>query len=109
MTGLSDPWASGSTSPIVSGYGFSSTGSAGTASPKQAIDFSYLVNFIDILSQNVKSQIAILRSKGSAMSIADMFDLQMGMQKLTQFSETANSVIAAMNTSITSMARNMKG
>jgi len=43
------------------------------------------------------------------MSIADMFDLQMAMNKLQQFSEMSTAVIAAMHTSINSMARNIKG
>jgi hypothetical protein len=43
------------------------------------------------------------------MSIADMFDLQMAMNKLQQFSEMSTSVLSAMNGSINSMARNVKG
>jgi len=97
----------------MSGYTNAMSGASITShwltTSKIQIDFSFLVDFIDQLSADVSSKIAILRSKKSAMSIADMFDLQMAMQKLTQFSETSNSVIAAMNTSITSMARNMKG
>jgi hypothetical protein len=74
------------------------------------VQFSYLVDAINLLSTNVKSKISIIRSKGgSAMSIADMFDLQMMMNKLSQFSELSTSVISGMNTSIMSMARNMKG
>lgn len=76
---------------------------------KSGVSFSVLVDEIERLTQVAKSQIARIRSKRSAMSIADMFDLQMAMNKLSQFSEMSTSIINAMNTSITSMARNVKG
>ena len=72
------------------------------------IQFSYLVDAINELSAAAKSQIANIRSKKSAMSIADMFDLQMTMNKLNQFSEMSSSVISSANTSVMSMARNLK-
>jgi hypothetical protein len=76
---------------------------------KGAVDFKVLVDQIEQLTAMAKSKIAQIRSKGSAMSIGDMFDLQMAMNKLQQFSEMSTSVISAMNTSINSMARNVKG
>jgi len=75
---------------------------------KTGVDFGVLVDEIERLTQQAKSKIANIRSKGSAMSIGDMFDLQMAMNKLQQFSEMSTSVISAMNTSINSMARNVK-
>jgi len=76
---------------------------------KSGVAFSVLVDEIERLSQVAKSKIAQIRSKRSAMSIADMFDLQMAMNKLSQFSEMSTSVITAMNTAISTMARNVKG
>jgi hypothetical protein len=76
---------------------------------KTGVDFTVLVDEIERLTQQAKSKIGNIRSKGSAMSIGDMFDLQMAMNKLQQFSEMSTSVISAMNTSINSMARNVKG
>lgn len=73
------------------------------------IYFETLVDTIETLSTVVKSKIAMIQAKKSAMSIGDMFDLQMAMNRLSQFSEMSTSVIAAMNTSINSMARNIKG
>lgn len=78
-------------------------------SKKTGVEFSVLVDEIERLTQQAKSKIGNIRSKGSAMSIGDMFDLQMAMNKLQQFSEMSTSVISAMNTSINSMARNVKG
>jgi hypothetical protein len=101
--GYSNPWAS---QTITQGF-FGAT-APGTSS-QVGVQFSYLIDAINLLTNEVKSKIAIIRSKRSAMSIADMFDLQMLMNKLSQFSEMSTSVITAMNTSILSMARNMKG
>jgi hypothetical protein len=72
------------------------------------IDFSPLVDMIDMLSVQAKSKIAIMRSKKSAMSIADMFDLQMAMNKLSQFTEMSTSVVGAINGSISTINRNLK-
>jgi len=77
--------------------------------PKQGFTFNVLVDEIERMTSLAKSKIAQIRSKRSAMSIADMFDLQMAMNKLTQFSEMSTSVIAAMNSSISSLNRNIKG
>lgn len=101
MSGYSNPFSTGL--PGTQGFFFSGTGG------QVGVEFSYLVDAINRLSTDVKSKIAIVRSKRSAMSIADMFDLQMLMNKLSQFSELSTSVISAMNTSVLSMARNMKG
>jgi hypothetical protein len=75
----------------------------------QGVGFSVLVDEIERLTSVAKSKIAQIRSKKSAMSIADMFDLQMAMNKLSQFSDMSTSVINSMNTSIGTMARNIKG
>jgi hypothetical protein len=85
---------------------------AGPASGVQSrvqVYFSSLITTIESMSNVVKSKIAMIQANKSAMSIGDMFDLQMAMNKLSQFSEMSTSVIAAMNTSINSMARNVKG
>lgn len=75
----------------------------------QNIHFTALVQMIDYLSGQAVSKIAAIRSKKSSMSIADMFDLQMSMNKLSQFSEMSTDVVAAVQTSVMSMARNIKG
>jgi hypothetical protein len=75
----------------------------------QNIEFTALVNMIDYLSGQAVSKIANIRSKKSAMSIADMFDLQMAMNKLSQFTEMSTDVVSAVNTSANSISRNIKG
>ena len=97
-TPFTDPWQS-----------LNITSGGWLANPQLGLQFSVLVNTINDLTAVAKSKIAIIRSKKSAMSIADMFDLQMAMNKLTQFSEMSTSIISAMNTAINDIARNMKG
>ena len=79
------------------------------AKPQMGIEFSVLVDQLNFLTAVAKSKIAEIRGKESAMSIADMFDLQMSMNKLSQFSEMSTNVIQAMNTAINSVSRGMKG
>jgi hypothetical protein len=74
-----------------------------------SINFSPLVDMINTLGLNVKSKIALIRSKKSSMSIADMFDLQSAVQKLSQFTEMSSSVVSSINGSMSTMSRNMKG
>ena len=95
LTPTPDPWAS--ISPATKWL-----------SDRKGMTFSVLVDMIEDLTQIAKSKIAMIRSKKSAMSIADMFDLQMAMNKLSQFSEMSTSIISAMNSALTSMARNLK-
>ena len=95
------------TGTVTQGWLFNQgTGSLGG---QQGLIFSFLLDSINELTAIAKSKIAIIRSKKSAMSIADMFDLQMAMNKLSQFSELSTSVISAMHQSASSIARNMKG
>lgn len=95
MSGATDPWTGTVTYQWLQ--------------QKTQVRFSYLVDMIESLTLIAKSKIARIRSQKSAMSIADMFDLQMAMNKLSQFSELSTSIISAMNTAINSMARNIKG
>jgi len=75
---------------------------------KTQVTFAPLLTEIDELTLAAKSKIAQIKSKRSAMSIGDMFDLQMAMNKLQQFSEMSTNCISAMNTAIGAMARNIK-
>jgi len=72
---------------------------------KRGVSFSALVSAIEDLTATCKSKIAMIRSKRSAMSIADMFDLQMAMNRLSQLSEMSTAVISAMNSAITTIAK----
>jgi hypothetical protein len=85
-----------------------------TAGSRKGVQFQPLIDGIEALTQQVMERIDAIRKRsgegdGKEMSIADMFDLQMAMNKLQQFSEMSTSVLSAMNGSINSMARNVKG
>jgi len=77
--GYPDPWAS-------------ITAQTKWLDTKQGVSFSVLVDELERLTSVAKSKIAQIRSKRSAMSIADMFDLQMAMNKLSQFSEMSTAL-----------------
>lgn len=94
-TGYPDPWSN--ISPT-----------ARWLQQKSGIQFSVLTDMIEDLTVMAKSKIAMIRSQKSSMSIADMFDLQMLMNRLAQFSEMSTSMISAVNTAIMSIARGLK-
>ena len=73
------------------------------------IDFTPLVDMIDLLSVQVKSKLATIRSKRSSMTIADMFDMQMGMNKLSQVSEMSTAIVSAVQQSLSRIAQGIKG
>jgi len=94
---------------IIGPPGVAVSGNPDVVRSRVQIYFSSLIDVIEGMSNVVKSKIAMIQAQKSAMSIGDMFDLQMAMNRLSQFSEMSTAVIAAMNTSIGSMARNIKG
>lgn len=86
------------------------TGMGWGQGPKQEIiTFGVLTQRIDELSMLVRSMVSNIQTKKSAMTIADMFDVQAAMNKLSQFTEAASSIIAGLNTVCQSVSRNIKG
>ena len=78
------------------------------ASKFSFLDFSMLLEIIDVKQEDVKAKLEAIREAKSSISIADMFDMQMRMNKLSQFSEMCTSIVGASNTALLSMARNLK-
>lgn len=76
---------------------------------EQAFRVDFLISIINDATVSAKNKLQILQARRSAVSIADMFDMQMLMNKLSQLSEATSSVVSAMNTSIMSIARGIKG
>lgn len=70
---------------------------------------SALINIVDNATISARTKISAIKERRSAISIADMFEMQMLMNQLSQLSEMVTSVVSAANTSIGSMARNVKG
>ncbi len=58
---------------------------------------------------SAKTKLLEIKNRRSAISIGDMFEMQMLMNHLSQLSEMATNVVSASNAAISSMARNVKG
>lgn len=72
------------------------------------INFSDMTKIVSDATTQVKTQLAAMTAKKSAISVVDMFNMQMTMNHLSQLSEMSTSVMSAANTTIASMARNVK-
>lgn len=78
---------------------------------QQRIGFSMsaLIQIVSDATVSAKTKLQAIQSRRSSVSIADMFDMQMLMNHLSQLSECSASVVSACNTAIMSMSRNVKG
>ncbi len=67
--------------------------------------------FTTIHNATISAKVKLLeiQQRRSAISIGDMFEMQMLMNHLSQLSEMSTSVVSASNSAIASMARNVKG
>jgi len=76
---------------------------------QQGFRVDFLIGIVNDATVSAKRKLEILKARRSSISIADMFDMQMLMNHLSQLSEMSTSVVSASNTAISSMARNVKG
>lgn len=76
--------------------------------PKEAYSMSALIEIIDNAVISARVKLNEINSANSSISIGDMFEMQMLMNQLAQFSEMATGVVAASHQAIMSMARNVK-
>jgi len=79
------------------------------AGQQPGFDMNTLINIVANATTSAQTQIQNMQTRGSSISIGDMFNMQMLMNHLSQLSEMCTSVVSAANTSIMSMARNLKG
>jgi Family of unknown function (DUF5407) len=77
-------------------------------SSNETFNLKDLLTVINSATAEVKKQLDVINKAGDEVGIGDMFTMQMLMNKLSQLSEMTTSVIAASNTSLMSMARNIK-
>jgi len=68
-----------------------------------------LFEVVNDATVSAKAKLLEIKSRRSAISIGDMFEMQMLMNHLSQISEMATAVVSASNSAIASMARNVKG
>jgi exo-beta-1,3-glucanase (GH17 family) len=71
--------------------------------------FSEMLRSMQEQSAAVQKQLDSMRAKGDSISVPDMFEMQMLMNKLSQMSEMSTGILSASNAAIASMARNIKG
>lgn len=68
-----------------------------------------LFRAVEASTISAKVKLRQIGARRSAISILDMFEMQMLMNHLSQVSEMSTSVVSAANSAISSMARNVKG
>lgn len=80
------------------------------ASTDQHFDFNFrdMAMIVGTATLDVQKKLESIKAKGENINVIDMFELQMKMNHLSQLSEMATSVMSAANSSISSMARNVK-
>ena len=71
-------------------------------------EIAKLLETYQAATDEVKRRLESMRAKDDNISIVDMFEMQMTMNKLSQLSEMSTSVISSVNSAIQSMARNVK-
>ncbi|MCB1114118.1 MAG: DUF5407 domain-containing protein [Chlamydiia bacterium] len=68
-----------------------------------------LFTIVNDATNSAKEKLLQIKNNRSAISIGDMFEMQMLMNHLSQLSEMSTSVVSASNSAIQRMAQNVKG
>jgi hypothetical protein len=98
----------------VDSFGGAQTPSEGLRADEYALS-NDMANLADLTAQiseadqQVKDKLAAMEAMGDSVSISDMFEMQMLMNKLSQLSEMSAALVSASNSALASMARNVKG
>jgi len=80
----------------------------GDGQVREGFNVDEMFKLVTDATKDVKEKLKTIKGQGSNISIADMFEMQMLMNHLSQLSEMSTSVISASNSAIASMARNVK-
>ena len=70
--------------------------------------FSQLIQIVANATKSAQAKLTQISGRRSSISIADMFDMQLLMNHLSQLSEMTTAIVNAANGAIQSMARNIK-
>lgn len=68
-----------------------------------------LFQMINDMVVEAKTKLAKMKENGEKINIGDMLEMQMLMNKLSQSSEMATSVVSATHQAISGMTRGIKG
>jgi len=74
----------------------------------ESIPAEELSQIVEEQTKKVQEKIRQLREKKDEISIGDMFELQMAMNRLAQLSEASTQVVGASHGALIAMARNIK-
>ncbi len=75
----------------------------------QVFNVQDLFSIITDATASAKIKLQEIKDQKSAISIGDMFEMQMLMNHLSQLSDMSTSVVSASHQAISTMARNVKG
>jgi len=75
----------------------------------QGFNVADLLSVVGQSSDQANARLVAMTKSTDQISISDMFDMQMLMNHLGQMTEMSGSVLSALNTSVLSLARNIKG
>jgi len=78
------------------------------ATTHEHISTDVLAQIVDEQTKKVQEKIRTLKDKGDEISIGEMFELQMAMNRLAQLSEASTQVVGASHGALIAMARNIK-
>ncbi len=83
---------------------------AASAKASEELDVGHLIDAIRKAQAAAKGKLSQrLNADGlDESAIRDMFEMQMGMNRLSQFSEMAMSIVGASSGALSAMARNIK-
>lgn len=84
-------------------------GSGGSIESHSGFDVGDLFKLINDSTISAKTKLQDIKDNKSAISIADMFEMQMLMNHLSQLSEMAANVVVASHTASMAHARGLKG
>lgn len=88
---------------------FGADGAASKLTQHRGFDVGALFKLVNDASASAKTKLLDIQSRKSAISIGDMFEMQMLMNHLSQLSEMSTSVVSASNSAIIKMASSVKG
>jgi hypothetical protein len=97
----------GATAPVAS-TSQNSTSKTQTNSSSPGFDIQALTQIVNGASAAATAHLSAINAQTQNVSIGDMFNMQMMMNHLSQLSEMSTAVVNASNSSIQSMARNVK-
>lgn len=80
----------------------------GAATQHSGFSVRRLFELVNDATVSAKAKLLEIKSRRSAISIGDMFEMQMLMNHLSQLSEMSTAVVSASNSAITTMARGLK-